>query len=145
MAKAPFDYINDLTLLKTRWEDQSESDKKGYAPFMINRWISMSQDWIEIVAETQRYTAVIPPEINYLFYRDIMPKSKLWIKYTKSKSEKIKELGTLMNLIASRLSISTSEAESYINVLEATGKMDEVREWVSKLGFSEKELNNFKL
>lgn len=145
MAKAPFDYINDLTINKVPWNEQSRIDQKGYVPFMINRWISMSYDWIEIIAETQRYIALIPPEINYLFYYDIMPKARVWIKYAKSKSEKIKELGMLIDLMSSRLQISKSEAEEYIDVLEKTGRSDELREWILKFGFNEKEIEKFKI
>lgn len=146
MAKGPIEFIEDLTTKKTDWNDQSEADKKGYSPFMMNRWISMSQDWIEVVAETQRYTAVISPRINYLFYSDILPKKKFWFKYASSKTEKIKELSVLISLVSKKLFVSEKEASEYVDILIQTGRKQELSEWTKKFGFTEKELSKiFKL
>jgi hypothetical protein len=145
MAKGPIEFINDLTVNKVRWEEQSSADQKAYVPFMMNRWISMSQDWVEIVAETQRYTAVIPPRINYLFYHDIMPKAKLWIKYAKSKGEIAKELTDLIEFVSTHLSVSKHEAEEYIDIMMKTGKSDELAKWIEQFGFNKKEISKFKI
>lgn len=146
MAKGPIEFLEDLTTKKTNWDDQPDSDKKGYSPFMMNRWISMSQDWIDVVAETQRYTAVISPRNNYLFYLDILPKKKFWFKYTTSKTEKNKELSALISLVSKKLSVSEKEASEYVDILIQTGKKKELTEWTKKFGFTEKDLSKiFKL
>ena len=50
---------------------------------MVNRFLSMNSNWLELVNEIQRYD--LPPEIQYKLYIDILPKRKVWLKYIKGR------------------------------------------------------------
>jgi hypothetical protein len=141
MAKGPIEFLEDLTEKKVSWEDQSDLDMRNYSPFMMNRWLSMSADWLEIIAETQRYTAVISPRINYLFYRDLLPKKKIYFKYTKAQSEKTQKYDEISELISERLNISRKDAYDYILILLNSGRSADLEEIVGYYGFSENEVS----
>ena len=57
--KTIFDFLNDLTFNKTPWSEQTASDRKKFQPYMINRWLSMNSDYLEIVPECQRITDIL--------------------------------------------------------------------------------------
>lgn len=116
-TKSIFDFINCLFQHKIPWEDLSESDKKNFNPYMINRLISMHPDYITTVNYLQQYTVdgMSPREV-YKLYFDILPKTKFWSKYIKSstnKDEKINE--SLINFIATQE--HWSKDETYENLL----------------------------
>ena len=51
-----FDFIDGVTHKKKQWSSYSETDQKRFAPFIVNRWLSMRQDFTELVNELQTYT-----------------------------------------------------------------------------------------
>lgn len=84
-AKSIFDYINDLFINKPKWSDYSQSDQKGFNIFMINRWVSMHIDFIEVINYLQQYTVgFLRPSEVFKLYRDILPSQKFFVKYTKA-------------------------------------------------------------
>ena len=50
-----FDHIANLTHKKVSWDKLSEADQKSFSPYIINRWLSMHMDIIEI----SRYVSTI--------------------------------------------------------------------------------------
>ena len=44
-----FDWINQILVKKTHWNKFTEDEQKKFSPFIINRWLSMDKDFIEIV------------------------------------------------------------------------------------------------
>ena len=81
--KGLFDHVKQITDFQNPnfWDEISEEDKKTWSNFMINRFLSMKMDWIEIVNETQKYQ--LEPKELYKFYIDILPKKRQWLKYIK--------------------------------------------------------------
>ena len=53
--KTIFDHLAGITHKKTKWEDLTEADQKSFSPYLINRWLSMSPQLIEIVDMFQHY------------------------------------------------------------------------------------------
>ena len=51
-----FDWLNQITLYKQSWDSFSEEDHKSFNTFIINRFLSMNKEWIEIVNMLQQYT-----------------------------------------------------------------------------------------
>ena len=43
------DWMNQLLVHKKHWNEFSEDEQKKFSPFIINRWLSMDKDFIEIV------------------------------------------------------------------------------------------------
>ena len=51
-----FEWINQILTHKKPWDSFVESDQKAFSPFIINRWLSMDIDFIEIVNYFQKYS-----------------------------------------------------------------------------------------
>ena len=57
--------------------EMSEDEQKKFSPFIINRWLSMDKDFIEIVNFFQKYSiGTLEPREVYKWYCDILPKGK---------------------------------------------------------------------
>ena len=72
--KSLFDHIKQITDVQNPnyWEEISDEDKKSWSNYMVNRFLSMKMDWIDIVNEVQKYQ--MEPEILYKVYTNIFPK-----------------------------------------------------------------------
>ena len=78
--KAPWLWTKDLlTSQKERLEDYEDYEVKSWKNFMINRFLSMKSDWIEVVNEVQKYP--LSPKELYRVYRDILPRRNQFLKY----------------------------------------------------------------
>ena len=71
MSKSLFDHIKQITDVQNPnyWSDISDEDKKSWSNYMVNRFLSMKMDWIDIVNEVQKYD--LEPEIVYKLYTNI--------------------------------------------------------------------------
>lgn len=86
-TKSIFDFLTCLFTTKTKWDDLSESDKKAFSPYMINRFISMDSDYIGVVNYLQQYTiSGMSNREVYKLYLDLLPKRKFFAKYIKAKN-----------------------------------------------------------
>jgi hypothetical protein len=128
-----FDFIKEITGKKSSWSSFTEEDKKQFTPFMIHRYISMYEPYIDVA----NYAQLIPQndkEKIYKFYCDMIPKNNVWLKYIKGSPKKINE--TILCHIANYYTISFGEAEEYIYLLGQEG----VGQILSKSGIDEKEI-----
>ena len=50
------DWINQVLVHKKSWDSFNESDQKAFSPFIINRWLSMDEEFIEVVNYFQKYS-----------------------------------------------------------------------------------------
>ena len=63
--------------------------EKTFSPFMINRYLSMGEDFLPLVNHFQNYVVqTMPHGIVYRFYCDLLPKKKMYLKYIKGKKDK---------------------------------------------------------
>jgi hypothetical protein len=69
---SPNDFIKHLTIYKTPWDKHSKEEQKTYLPFIINLWLSMNPDLLEVVNEVQQYQ--VPNRDHYNFYLSVLPK-----------------------------------------------------------------------
>ena len=84
-----FDWINQILVTKTHWDDFTEDEQKKFSPFIINRWLSMDSEFIEIVNVFQKYSiGTLEPREVYKWYCDMLPKGKRFNKYIKGKKDK---------------------------------------------------------
>ena len=128
-----FDWLNEITYIKSDVGKFSEADWKNFQPFLIHRYISMNPDYIELVNYVQRLPQDKPKHI-YITYRDFLPKKKQWLKYIGKK--KSKENKQLNEEIANYYEVSTTEASDYIELLSKK----QLTEILSKRGIDEKEI-----
>lgn len=108
-----FDVLDDLTVHKTEFDSSNEEYRKQYPPFMVNRFVSMTELYIPIVNEVNMYPD-IPKEAHHRYFSTILPKRKHFFKYIKkakdfSQAEK--------ELICEYFECSMNDADRYINTM----------------------------
>jgi hypothetical protein len=81
-----FDHLNNLTLYKKEFDPNNDEQRKSYIPFMINRFISMTDVYVPIVNEINQYPD-IPKETHYRYFSAVLPKRKHFFKYIKKKKD----------------------------------------------------------
>lgn len=137
-AKTLFDHIKDLFTKKQTWEDLSETDKKSFSVFMVNRFLSMDSDYAGIINYVQSFSTVLSPEMTYKLYVDILPKQNgFFKKYIKSKKHKSYS-DELIKLLCNHLQCSSSEIEEYLIMLPT---LDSLEPTLKLYGLGSKEIN----
>ena len=112
-----FDWINQILVKKTHWNEFTDDDQKKFSPFIINRWLSMDNEFLEIVNFFQKYSiGTLEPREVYKWYCDILPKGKRFNKYIKGKRDK-KYDKELLVLVSKHFEVSKNESKSYIDLL----------------------------
>jgi hypothetical protein len=134
-----FDHLSNITDRKTSWAKLSDADRKSFAPYLINRWLSMNMDFIEIVNELQKYTiGQLSASEVYKLYLDVLPKAKQYNKYVKGKkSDKFNS--ELIDLIALHFQISKRESKDCIDILIDSDKKH-LEDIIRKYGKSDTEV-----
>jgi len=131
-----FDHLANITWKKTPWSSLNESSQKSFSPYLINRWLSMNPDYIEIVDMFQQYTiGPLSKKHVYQLYYDILPKQKTFNKYIKGKKMN-KNSKDLITVVANHYQVARAEADQYIEFMEKT----EITELLKKYGKQEKEI-----
>lgn len=143
MEKSIFDYLNDIFQNKVDHKKYTETDWKKFSPYMINRWISMSPDFIEIINYLQRYTiGVLSNRDVYRLYVDIFPKMKFFSKYTKTDKEQEKYSSNLIDFLCEKFHWNEKECFNNLKMLDT----DSVISYLKEYGFSDDDIKKqFKL
>ena len=142
------DWINQILVEKKSWDSFDESDQKSFSPFIINRWLSMDEEFIEVVNYFQKYSiGTLLPKDAYKLYCDVFPKESrpAFMRYIKGKKEK-KYDEFLLNIITEYYHISKLEATDYLDIfyLSKEGK-EELRNILQKYGTDTQIIKKFKL
>ena len=142
-TKSIFDFLNCLFLHKTPWEDLSEQDKKAFSPYIINRFISMHPDYIELVNYFQQFNiGDMKPREVYRMYLDILPKGKFYAKYIKSKTDSESKISSqLIEFVANTENWSKHETvENLSHLLEFPEGMESIKLHLKMHGISDSEM-----
>ena len=126
-------WLNEITLYKTPIENISEESWDKWNSYVVNRYVSMDIRYIELANSIQ----TIPYDNKhqlYQIYREMIPKSKVFLKYLKSKTKK--KSATLIEYVAKYFECSLGEAEEYIDILRDHG----TRKVLYDMGMDEKEV-----
>lgn len=139
MTKKPatiFDFITGMTHKKKKWSEYTDTDQKKFSSFIVNRWLSMRMELIEIINQLQKYTiGLLSPRDTYRLYHGILPTQRTFAKYIKGKKED-KYDKQLISQIADHYLVSQSEAIDYIDLLPK----DSCSSLLSMYGYTEKEI-----
>ena len=128
------DWMNQLLVHKKHWNDFTEDEQKKFSPFIINRWLSMDKDFIEIVNYFQKYSiGTLEPREVYKWYSDFLPKGKRFNKYIKGKKDK-KYNTELIDIMVMHFECSKSQVKDYLDLIAK----DELIEILEKYGMNEK-------
>ena len=136
-----FDHLANITWKKTPWDKLDEASQKTFSPYLINRWLSMNMDYIELVDMFQQYTiGPLSKKHVYQLYHDILPKQRMFAKYIKGKKVN-KYNPELIKFLAGHLRCSKSEAEEFVSILllNETGR-GRLIELLKKYGHTDKEI-----
>ena len=109
----------------------------GMIFLMVNRFLSMKMDWVELVNEVQKYP--LEPEQVYKVYTDILPKKRQWLKYIKG-DKKMKYPKWVYEIVAKHLQCSMREANDAVEMYELShGGQAELVDILIKYGKTEDE------
>jgi hypothetical protein len=115
-SKGLFDHINGLTASDPNYfKKLSDSEKKSFSIYMVNRVLSMHPDMIEAVNYFQKFNHMLDSEIVFKLYYDILPKKRMYLKYVKAMHE-VKYNKDLVDFLATHYRISTDEAKDHLKI-----------------------------
>ena len=130
------DWMNQLLVHKKDWNEFTEDEQKKFSPFIINRWLSMDIEFIEIVNYFQKYAVgTLEPREVYKWYCDVLPKGKRFNKYIKGKKSK-KYDKDLINVLYNYFECSKLHIEEYLEFLSR----DDIKNILEKYGTDNKKI-----
>jgi len=130
-----FSWIDELFVKKRKWDSFSDEDKKKFSPFMVNRYLSMNDDFLPIINHFQKLTIeVMPIGVVYKFYCSLLPKKKTFLRYLSGKKTKTNE--KVVPFIQEYFEASKLQASEYYNLMTT----DELKSLLKKYGKSDKEI-----
>ena len=100
-----FDWLNEISYNKTPWSSFTEKDQESFNRYMITRFISMKESYIDIVNLVQKYP--LSNMALYNFYCKTIPKNKTFFRYIKPKKDTMNDL--LTTILANDFNISKRE------------------------------------
>jgi hypothetical protein len=133
MALLIFDFLKEITGTKKPWSSFTEEDKKQFSSYMIHRYISMYEPYVDVA----NYGQLLPSndkEKIYQFYCSMIPKNNIFLKYVTGSKTKSNE--QILKCIADYYTISFGEAEDYIPLLKKEG----IEHILEKYGIDSKEI-----
>ena len=110
-----FDWLNQILLHKKNWEDFDETEQKTFNTFMINRFLSMSEDFVDAVNICQEHTFQMEDKDVYNLYKNLIPKQKKFLRYIKGKKDKYSK--KLLQFLAEHFQVSQREIIKYMSLL----------------------------
>ena len=129
-----FDWINQILVKKKHWNDFTVDEQKKFSPFIINRWLSMEPEFIEIVNYFQKLAiGTLEPREVYKWYCEILPKGKRFNKYIKGKKDK-KYDPELLSLLTHHFECSKVEVKQHLKLIDKL----ELKEILEMYGKDEK-------
>jgi len=146
-VKKLFDHINAITSEQDPkyFDKLTEEDIKSWSNFMINRFLSMKPEWVELIATLLPLTQTLEPKEMYKLYISVIPKGKHYLKYIKGKSEDKYEQ-FIVDLLKKEYDCSERQANDYIEVLYASREGREYMKYVcEKYGVDKKQITKLKL
>jgi len=133
-----FDWVNQILVHKKHWNDFTLDEQKKFSPFIINRWLSMDNEFIEIVNFFQKYSiGMLESKEVYKWYCDVLPKGKRFNKYIKPKNSK-KYDEFLIDTLCNYYECSKLEVSEYIKLINR----DELTIILEKYGTNPKQIKN---
>lgn len=147
MAKTLFEHLKNVTEIQDPkyFDNLDEGEKRTWSNYMVQRFLSMNPDWVDLIAELQPYTQLLEPRLLYLVYIGILPKGKYYLRYVKGKKDGKYE-SWLVDLIKMEYQSSIREAEDYCELLYATKPgREQIKYICEKYGIESKKITTLKL
>lgn len=128
-----FDWLKEINYHKSPVSKFTEKDWEIFNAYMIHRFMSMNQDYIEVV----NYVQELPPQekaMIYRIYKEFIPKNNRWNKYIKSNSKEPNK--DLVIQLKDHFKVSIREVKDYLKILDTT----EINRILTNRGLETKEI-----
>ena len=132
-TKNIFDWLQHITLYKTPASEFTDNDWENFNSYMVHRFISMSPYYVEVADYAQSMLPTMKKQI-YNFYKEMIPKRKVWLQYIKSKTKTVNK--DLIEDIAKYYEVGVTDATSYFTVMTK----EEISVILSEMGKDSKEI-----
>jgi hypothetical protein len=129
-----FEWLNEITLYKTPVEEISEESWNVWNSWLVHKYVSMDIRFVELANYVQTLSYENKQQ-TYIIYKEMIPKTKVFLKYIKSRNKK--QNTTLVEYVAKHFECSLGEAEEYIDILREVG----TRSILYRMGLEDKEIN----
>tara|TARA_Y100000356_G_scaffold115397_1_gene104404 strand:+ start:48 stop:470 length:423 start_codon:yes stop_codon:yes gene_type:complete len=134
-----FDWVNEVKTKKRKWDTFSDTDKKTFSPYMIHRFLSMNQNYVELVNDFQKYWSLEPREV-YKWYCDVLPNKRSFDKYIKAK--KVENYPSwVIDILCKHFKESKAHIEDYLQLMDKL----ELKTILEMYGTEPKEIKKLKL
>lgn len=147
MSRTLFNHIQAITSEQdpNYFDKLTEEDQKSWSNFMINRFLSMNPDWVEMVSTILPLTQTLRPKDMYKVYINIIPKGKYYLNYIKGKKEAQYD-DFIIELIKKEFLCSERQADDYLDILYSTKEGRENIKWIcERYGIEKKQITKLKL
>ena len=128
-----FDWLQHITLYKTPASEFTDNDWENFNSYMVHRFISMSPYYVEVADYAQSMLPTMKKQI-YNFYKEMIPKRKVWLQYIKSKTKTVNK--DLIEDIAKYYEVGVTDATSYFKVMTK----EEISIILNEMGKDSKEI-----
>ena len=132
-TKNIFDWLQHITLYKTPASEFTDNDWENFNSYMVHRFISMSPYYVEVADYAQSMLPTMKKQI-YNFYKEMIPKRKVWLQYIKSKTKTVNK--DLIEDIAKYYEVGVTDATSYFEVMTK----EEISIILNEMGKDSKEI-----
>ncbi len=140
--KILFDHIGHIREKQTEnyFETLTDEDKKTFVNYMINRFLSMDMNLVEVIDQLQLHSVGLTPIYYYRVLREVVPRGRSFHKYIKSKRES-ENNPALVELLSMHFEVSKLEADEYATLFKLTERgKEELEELCAKYGKEPKEV-----
>ncbi len=109
-----FDWLNEISYSKRPWSSFNNEDRESFNSYMINRFISMKENYIDFVNTIQKYP--ISKESLYNYYCQLIPKRKTFFRYIKPKKSTLNS--NLITILSKHFKVSKREIKDSYHLIE---------------------------
>ena len=109
-----FNWLNEITVKKSPASQFTQEDWDGWNSYMVHRFLSMNINYVDVVNIAQKFHPTDKIGL-YNFYKEIIPRKKVWNKYIKNQNKK--DTKELSKILSNYFKVGLSEANSYIKPL----------------------------
>jgi len=143
--KGLFDHLNAIKQGKDPdyWERLSDSEKKDFSKFMIDRFLSMNPAFTPIISELKPYTQEMEDRHVYRLYVEILPYDGEYWEYVSNKNKE-KYPDWIVKTLSDYYKVSCEEAREYIDVFLSKGEggREKIKSILEKYGIEDDKLKN---
>ena len=121
-----FDVLKNITFNKDKdfYKNLSETERKNFNIFMLQRYISMEKKYISFISYIDKYAFnCLDKEMYHDLMLKVLPKKGIYFNYIKKDKNKEKE-DIVIDYIVEKYEISKQEAKEYNQLLTKEDKQE---------------------